>query len=154
MTDFFKKTLGGKSITVYPCFIADRPIIYLNTFSNEGAQVYQKLTENGCSDFTLVTIGGLNWDHDMSPWEIPPITPNDTPCTGGADEYLELLLNEIIPSVEKELHGVSWRGMRGIRWRAYSRSGCCTEPTFFRARQVCRGRCGFLVSRNLYSRTS
>lgn len=113
MTRIFEKTLGGKKITVYPCSDADRPVIYLNTFSNEGERVYRILTESGCSDFSLVTIGDLNWDHDMSPWEIPPISPNDTPCTGGADGYLELLISEITPSVEKELPSVSWRGIAG-----------------------------------------
>ncbi|MCM1333910.1 MAG: alpha/beta hydrolase-fold protein [Bacteroides sp.] len=107
------RTIGGKKVTVYPCAAENRPVIYLNTFADEGERVRQILTEKDCASFTLVTIGGLNWDHDMSPWAIPPISPKDTPCTGGADAYLELLINEIVPSVDKELKSVSWRGIAG-----------------------------------------
>lgn len=105
--------IGGKRVTVYPCAAADRPVIYLNTFSNEGARVYEILTEEERAALTLVTIGALDWDHDMSPWAIPPISPNDTPCTGGAEAYLAFLINEIVPRAEKSLPGVSWRGIAG-----------------------------------------
>jgi len=47
----------------------------------------------------------LNWDHDMTPWFCPPLSENDTPCTGGADEYLHLLVNEIIPGAREHIKG-------------------------------------------------
>ena len=37
----------------------------------------------------------------MSPWFVPKLNKNDVDCLGKADEYLELLLNKIIPSIEK-----------------------------------------------------
>lgn len=108
-----KFTAGGKKATVYPCFEPNRPVIYLNTFSDEGEKAYELLHDSGCTDFTLVTIDNLEWDCDMSPWEIPPVTKYDTQCTGGADKYLKLLENEIIPKAEETLNGVSWRGISG-----------------------------------------
>ncbi len=33
----------------------------------------------------------------MAPWGSPPLFKNDVFCTGGADEYLALLADEIIP---------------------------------------------------------
>ena len=36
----------------------------------------------------LAVISDINWDNEMSPWECPPLSKNDIPCTGGADEYL------------------------------------------------------------------
>ena len=41
----------------------------------------------------------------MTPWFCPPLSPEDTPCTGGADEYLELLLNEIIQEAREHIKG-------------------------------------------------
>lgn len=42
------------------------------------------------------------------------ISAGDTPCTGGADEYLELLTGEIIPRAEAQIAGdISWRGIAG-----------------------------------------
>nr|MCR5774271.1 alpha/beta hydrolase [Lachnospiraceae bacterium] len=45
----------------------------------------------------------INWDDEMSPWECPPLYKNDSPCTGGADEYLDKLTHKIIPAVKSEL---------------------------------------------------
>lgn len=105
--------VGDKKITVYPCRNSDRPVIYLNTFSDESGRVYSILEDGGCADFTLVSIGGLNWYHDMSPWEIPPISEGDAPCTGGADEYFKVLIDKIIPQAEKQVQSISWRGLAG-----------------------------------------
>lgn len=106
--------IDGKKIVVYPSFAADRPVVYLNTYSEEGDQVYEALRDMSCPEFTLVAISGLNWDHDMAPWDIPPISENDTPCTGGADDYLRLLLHEIVPKAEEQVRGCPlWRGISG-----------------------------------------
>ncbi len=106
--------IDNKRVTVYPGAGPDRPVIYLNTFAEEGSHVYKELNDAGCPDFTLVTISGLEWEHDMAPWDIPPVSKNAAPCTGGADEYLRLLTNEIVPRAEESVQGrVLWRGLAG-----------------------------------------
>ena len=111
MTSF---TIEQKRVDVFPCTEPDRPVIYLNTYGREGKQVLQHLQEAGCPAFTLVAVSHLNWDHDMAPWDIPPISEKDTPCTGGADDYLAQLLREIVPRAEKTLPGApAWRGIAG-----------------------------------------
>lgn len=107
-----KFILSGKTVEVFSCGKADMPIVYLNTYADNGKEVYNAL--NNTEDLTLVVIGGLDWDSDMSPWEIPPISANDTPCKGGADGYLRLLTDEIVPEVEKNISGKPpWRGIAG-----------------------------------------
>jgi len=107
-------TVSGKAADVYPSAAPDRPIIYLNTFSGEGGNVRQALEKMGCPDFSLVAVSSLEWDHDMAPWDIPPISKNDTPCTGGADDYLHLLTEEIMPQAEEMAPGTPcWRGLAG-----------------------------------------
>lgn len=111
MTSF---TIGQKQVDVYPGATPDSPVIYLNTFSNAVNSVYQKLMALGCPDFSPVAISKLKWDHDMTPWYMGPISKRDTPCTGGADDYLKLLLNEIMPEAEKAIPGTpAWRGIAG-----------------------------------------
>ena len=89
-------------------------MIYLNTFEGEGEQVLRLLRDDGCPAFTLVSVSNLDWNHDMSPWEIPPVFKNTEPCTGGADDYLKLLIERIVPEAEKEIKGsVLWRGIAG-----------------------------------------
>lgn len=111
MTQF---TIEQKHISVWPCDEPDRPVIYLNTFEGEGEQVLRILRDEGCPPFTLAAVSNLDWNHDMSPWEIPPVFKNAEPCTGGADDYLKLLVERIVPEVEKEIKGtVLWRGIAG-----------------------------------------
>ncbi len=106
--------IEDKKIEVYLSSGDDSPVIYLNTFAGEGKQVYQLLRDANCQDFTFVAISGLTWDHDMAPWDIPPISKNDTPCTGGADRYVQLLTDEIVPKAESFVQGrVLWRGLAG-----------------------------------------
>ena len=107
-------SIGQKQVEVYPGAAPDLPVVYLNTFAGEGGQIREWLREAGCPDFTLVAISGLAWDHDMAPWDIPPISKDDTPCTGGADAYLQFLVEEVLPQAEKQIPGpVAWRGLAG-----------------------------------------
>ena len=104
----------GKMVSIFPSLEANAPIIYLNTFSDEGQKVYEASQAAGCPPFTLVAISDLDWNHDMLPWDSPPAFKNAEPCTGGADDYLRLLIDEIIPTAEKEIDGVPrWRGVAG-----------------------------------------
>ena len=107
-------TIGGKTVFVFPNFKPESPIIYLNTSSGEREKVYETAQATGCLPFTLVAISDLDWNHDMVPWDSPLAFKNAEPCTGGADDYLRLLTEEIIPAAEKEIGGVPrWRGIAG-----------------------------------------
>lgn len=105
---------NGKTISVFPSLKANVPIIYLNTFSDEGKKVYRAAQTACCPPFTLVAISDLDWNYDMVLWDSPPAFRNTKLCTGGADNYLQLLAEEIIPAAEKEINGVPhWRGIAG-----------------------------------------
>lgn len=105
---------SSKTISIFPSLDTNAPAIYLNTFSDEGQKVYKAAHAAGCPPFTLVAISDLDWNHDMVPWDSPPAFKNADPCTGGADDYLWLLTEDIIPTAEKEINGVPrWRGIVG-----------------------------------------
>ena len=107
-------SISGKTIEIYQCVEPGAPIIYLNSFSNEGQKVYEAAQATSCPPFTLVANSDLDWNHDMVPWDSPPAFKNAAPCTGGADDYLRLLTEEIIPTAEKKITGVPcWRGIAG-----------------------------------------
>ncbi len=107
-------TIDNKKVSVFPSATPSRPVVYLNTFGEEGKQVFQILQDSDCPEFTLVAVSNLEWNHDMSPWNIPPISANNTPCTGGADDYLKLLIDKIMPEAEKNIKGKPlWRGIAG-----------------------------------------
>ena len=82
----------GNMISIFPSLEATAPILYLNTFSDEGQKVYEAAQAAGCLPFTLVAISDLDWNHNMVPWDSPPAFKNAAPCTGGADDYPHALL--------------------------------------------------------------
>ena len=111
MTSF---TVEKKNVSIFPAAGPDRPVIYLNTFEEEGRQIYELAQAANCPDFSLVAVSGLAWNHDLSPWETPSLTSAGEPFTGGGEAYLSLLIGTILPQAEAMLSGpVSWRGVAG-----------------------------------------
>ena len=107
-------SVEGKTVSVYPCKTPGSPALYLNTFGQEEPQVVAALGKLHLPDFSLIVLSGLDWNRDMAPWDAPPVFTNGAPCTGGADEYLELLLGTILPEVESRLSvPPAWRGIAG-----------------------------------------
>ena len=105
---------GGKEISLYLSDKRDCPLIVLNTFEGGGAPVLEEARKLGGSDFNLLSIGGLDWNRDMSPWECAPVMAQDEGYAGGADSYLSLLLEEILPEGLKRLpESPSWTGIAG-----------------------------------------
>ena len=96
---------GGKTASLYCGEQADAPLIILNDNSDDGASVIRAMGENETPDCHLLVVGNLKWDHDLAPWNGPPISENDPPFTGGADAYLALLLTRIIPQACTMIQG-------------------------------------------------
>ena len=137
-------TVVNKTISVFSATTQGAPIIYLNTYSDEGQQVFDIAQAAGCPSFTLVAISDLDWNHDMAPWDSPAAFKKGEPFTGGAGDYLRLLVEEIIPRAEKELAGPpAWRGIAGYslaglfalyaiyQTDVFSRVGCISGSLWF-----------------------
>ncbi len=100
MTDKNKKTfqIQDKKIQLY-CASQAAPLVIYHAVMGEGKAVWQSCRKLECPEFSLAVINGVKWDDEMTPWPIPPISKNDTPCTGGADVYLEQLTGKILPRI-------------------------------------------------------
>ena len=98
--------------------LKELPVIFLNTFNDEGKNVFEKCNDLGTNEFILVSIAEMNWNDDLTPWECPPLYKGDTKCLGYADNYLKEIENDIIPRIEeyitKELNKkISYYGIVG-----------------------------------------
>lgn len=99
-----KFIVEGRAVTLHQAAGRDAPLVVLNHFEGDGSAELEVLKKSGVADINLLNIGNLQWNHDMSPWACPPLTPQDTPFTGGADAYLRLLQTEILPAaIERTL---------------------------------------------------
>ena len=123
----FTFTSGNKKITVYPALAENRPVIYLTTYNDDGGEVYAQVQKGGCPDFTLVTVSGLNWEAELSPWTAGNLFKYSEMFTGSADAYLQFLTQQVIPQAEAGLNGVLWRGLAG-----YSLAGLFTVYALYK----------------------
>ena len=58
---------------------------------------FQLIRESACKDdFSLLTVKVDDWNHDLSPWNAPPVF-GDASFGDGAEHTLSLLLDRIIP---------------------------------------------------------
>lgn len=93
---------------------APLPVIYLNVFQGDGADVWDVCRELDCPPFTLIAVGGLDWNRELSPWECDGTVRDAEPFAGGAAVYLDELLGRIAPEAERELAAPPiWRGIAG-----------------------------------------
>ena len=94
---------GSYSIDIRPAHVHSAPIVYLNGFNDTGAKVWEQCRHLGCPDHTLVTISGLNWNDDPSPWPCDAIVSDSEPFAGKAPDYLKRLCDTIVPAAERTL---------------------------------------------------
>ena len=103
-----------KQITVHSEHTKGAPVIYLPVVMGDGRDVYGRCRELDCPPFTLVAVGGLDWNRELSPWGCDGTVRDAEPFGGQAAGFLDELLNQIIPQVESSLPQPStWRGIAG-----------------------------------------
>lgn len=118
-----------KQITVYSECVEGATVIYLPVVMGDGSEVYERCRELDCPPFTLVAIGGLAWNRELSPWACDGTVRDSEPFGGQAAGFLDELLNQIIPQVESSLpRPPSWRGIAG-----YSLAGLFSLWTLWQA---------------------
>lgn len=101
--------IEGKTIEIYINKIdsLELPVVILNTYGNEGKEVFDKCSKLKCENFILVVLSNLNWNNDMSPWFAPKLNEYNEDFLGKADEYIKVLLDKIIPMVKSYIEDLN-----------------------------------------------
>lgn len=103
-----------KQITIHAQHAESAPVIYLLVVMGDGTEVYERCRELNCPPFTLVGIGSLNWNRELSPWGCDGTVRDAEPFGGQAAGFLDELLKQIIPEAESSLpQPPTWRGVAG-----------------------------------------
>ena len=79
------------------------PFVVVNTGHGEADELYDLTKSLSDKDFVLIMIDTENWNDDLSPWYAEAVFPNGEPFNGNADQYLDEILNQILPACEKQL---------------------------------------------------
>lgn len=97
--------IQSRTASLYPAQQSNQLLIVLNTYTDNGDAIVQQLQQIHAPDCNLLVLSDLNWNHDMTPWECPPLNKKDAPFSGGAEAYLKLLCAEIIPQALEMIPG-------------------------------------------------
>lgn len=123
-----KFNMHNKEITLCKSSDINAPLIVFNTFDGDGEGVYKELQNMGCTSINLLVVGNIDWNHDMSPWYMSSIYSKEKSFSGGADEYLKLLIDEILPKAKELIEGVpKFTGIAG-----YSLAGLFAVYTMYK----------------------
>lgn len=121
MKEPLKFEIDGKQVTFFKNEDKGAPIIYANMHTEVGHSVIEQCKKLGCRPFHLVSITGLRWDEELSPWAHDPIVSKNDHFTGEADHYVRCMTDKIIPFIEDEINPPTCRIIAG-----YSMGGLFT----------------------------
>ena len=71
------------------------PLVVVNTFGDEPLDL-------DCPDCNLMVVHGIDWNKDMSPWKAEAVFKGEADFDGGADSYLKILTEELIPQAKRD----------------------------------------------------
>ena len=130
-------TFSNKTATLYASEQENRPLVLLNCYSDDGDAVMEALQAREAPEFHLLCVSGLDWERDMTPWAAPPFAPKTPEYSGGADEYLQIALEEILPKA-RELVG---RAISGVGVAGYSLAGLFALYALYQCEAFDRAAC-------------
>lgn len=118
---------GHRKVCLYQLVEGPAPLVYSIDYHENGQLLLEACRQVGCSGFNLVTISGLHWNQELSPWPVDTVVSKDDNFSGGAPQWLPLLTDEVVPQVERLLDAPpTWRMLAGYSlaglfavWTAY-----------------------------------
>ena len=118
---------GHRRVCLYRLSSGSVPIFYSIDYHENGQLLLDACRQVGCSGFNLVTISGLQWNQELSPWPVGTIVSRDDNFSGEAAKWLPLLTSDVVPQVERLLDAPpAWRCLAG-----YSLAGLFAVWTAF-----------------------
>ena len=94
-------TVDGYEVSAFsPGQGSGSPVIYTHFAVDEAEAVCSLLKEE---NLVLISIQGIDWNCDMSPWPAKRAFREGGDFSGGADAYLEKLTKTLIPATEESL---------------------------------------------------
>ncbi len=118
---------GHRRVCLYQLVEGPALLVYSIDYHENGQLLLEACGQVDCSGFNLVTISGLHWNQELSPWRVDTVVSRDDNFSGEASQWLPLLTGEVVPQVERLLDAPpAWRLLAG-----YSLAGLFAVWTSF-----------------------
>lgn len=105
--------IDGKHITVFENENESVPVVYANMYSEAEPEILHECEKLGCKPFHFISVTGLRWDEELSPWQHEPVVSKSNHFTGEAEQYVRCLTEKIIPYAEEKLKKPRFRIIAG-----------------------------------------
>ena len=115
--------------------------IYIGIMSgeeSEAEEVYTLAKQLSGADLTLIAFETENWNDELSPWYAPAVF-GDEAFGGNAPKTLEMLKNDIVPTVENGTGSPERRFIGGYSLSGLFALWCCYECDLFDGAASCSG---------------
>lgn len=115
--------------------------IYIGIMSgeeSEAEEIYTLAKQLSDTDLTLITFETENWNDELSPWYAPAVF-GDEAFGGNAKKTLEVLKNDIVPTIENETGSPERRFIGGYSLSGLFALWCCYECDLFDGAASCSG---------------
>lgn len=103
MREFIKAELENKTVKLFKSEIRSAPIVYANMFEDDAAEILLECEKLSVKPFHFVSITGLRWNGELSPWRNDPVLTKDDNFTGEAENYMRFFEDKIIPFAEENI---------------------------------------------------
>ena len=105
---------GHRRVCLYKLVNGPSPLVYSIDYHENGQLLLDACKQVDCHGFNLVTISGLHWNQELSPWPIETVVSKDDNFAGNADQWLPMLTEDVVPQVERLLDvPPAWRMLAG-----------------------------------------
>ena len=105
---------GHRKVCLYRLVQGTAPLVYSIDYHENGQLLLEACKQLECEGFNLVTISGLHWNQELSPWPVETVVSRDDNFAGQASQWLPLLTDEVLPEVERRLDApAAWRCLAG-----------------------------------------
>ena len=105
---------GHRRVCLYQLVQGSAPLVYSIDYHENGQLLLEACRQVECSGFNLVTISGLHWNQELSPWPVDTVVSRDDNFAGEAEQWLGLLAGDVLPAVERSLAAApTWRCLAG-----------------------------------------
>ena len=105
---------GHRRVCLYQLVECPAPLVYSIDYHENGQLLLDACNQVDCYGFNLVTISGLHWNQELSPWPVETVVSRDDNFAGGASQWLDVLTGEVVQQVERLLDAPpTWRLLAG-----------------------------------------
>lgn len=93
--------IGTRQVSIFSGNNTDSDtIVYMHTSLNDGEQLASELEDVNA---VIVTIDGVDWNRELTPWPAKRAFKGGKDFAGGADLYLKELTETLIPMIEERI---------------------------------------------------